>query len=77
MWISGCGYACSECVLREMGKCQGCSPDNKLTSLCPIYDCLERKHMDHCLRCASRLKCKTYSTALKRCPIRRSIFSNW
>ncbi|HUV25240.1 MAG TPA: DUF3795 domain-containing protein [Methanomassiliicoccales archaeon] len=77
MWISGCGYACSECVLREYNKCEGCSPENKLTSLCPIYKCIESKGYDTCLRCLQRMKCRTYSRALKQCPIRRSICSNW
>ncbi len=63
--------------MRANGTCLGCSGENKLTSLCKLYPCFEAKGLDTCLQCGDRLKCKKYSTALKHCPIRRSMVGHW
>lgn len=77
MEISGCGYACSECLLKENGTCPSCSKDNEMARECGIMECLEMKGMDSCLRCPDRYKegeiCETYSDSLRHCPLRISV----
>ncbi|MBN1133347.1 MAG: hypothetical protein JXA38_00145 [Methanosarcinaceae archaeon] len=71
--ISGCGFACDECILLKENICSGCSPDIELARECEIMMCLEENQLDNCLHCRPRLSCEKYTRALKNCPLRVSI----
>ncbi|PJB21834.1 MAG: hypothetical protein CO114_03255 [Euryarchaeota archaeon CG_4_9_14_3_um_filter_38_12] len=79
MQISGCGYACSECVLKENGICSSCSMENEIADVCEIMTCLKDKNLEICLKCPDRYKngkiCETYSNGLRHCPLRIGVLT--
>ncbi|MDI6916853.1 MAG: hypothetical protein QMC80_03560 [Thermoplasmatales archaeon] len=79
MQISGCGYVCSECFLKAGGACQSCSKESEVVENCEIISCLEKKGIEHCLKCADRYKngavCKTYKQGLRHCPLRIGVLT--
>jgi hypothetical protein len=79
MQISGCGYACSEWVLKENGVSSSCSMENEIEDVCPIRIGLKEKNLETCLKCPERYKngkiCETYSNGMRHCPLRIGVLT--
>jgi len=79
MQVSGCGYVCSECLLKKKGVCPGCSIDEEIAEVCEIMVCLKGKNLETCLKCPDRYKngkiCETHSNGLRHCPLRIGVLT--
>ncbi|MEM2934621.1 MAG: hypothetical protein QXL78_06815 [Methanocellales archaeon] len=80
MQISGCGFACGECILLKEKKCSGCSIESDIAKDCKIIKCNLKKKLTSCLKCDERLTfekrvCPTYKDGIRHCPIRLCILS--
>jgi hypothetical protein len=67
--ISGCGVACSECILYLRNKCRACTRENRIASHCVIFQCLDEKKIQHCLLCDAHKGCKKRYNAMGKCPL--------
>ncbi|MCL2574570.1 MAG: DUF3795 domain-containing protein [Defluviitaleaceae bacterium] len=51
---SRCGILCSQCDYKEQMNCAGCIHISKpfWGDSCPVKDCCESKHLEHCGLCS-------------------------
>ncbi len=71
--IARCGLACEVCKHFNR-ECLGCETENRLNSICLIFNCAQEKKIQYCIQC-QEFPCKLMNLSKAYCPVYSEIKS--